>query len=176
MTRDDIIIKTIGVEGGYVNNPDDSGGPTKWGITEELARSYGYQGEMIDLPLEVAVFILTREKWGRINGDKLLKLDVGIVEETFDSAVNLGVYRASTILQRCLTALNRKGELYDDIEVDGVIGSATIGALRGYLWARDSEILIRAMNCLQGSFYIDLVERREKDEEFLYGWLINRVA
>lgn len=176
VTRDDIITKTIGIEGGFVDNPHDSGGATIWGITEALAREYGYRGNMEEMPLEVAIFIYTREFWGKIRGDDLLKAYPGVAEEVFDSAVNLGIYRAGTILQRSLTALNDKGQLYDDIEADGIIGSGTIGALRGYLRVRDPEVLLRAMNCLQGSFYIDLVERREKDEAFLYGWLINRVV
>jgi len=37
-------------------------------------------------------------------------------------------------------------------------------------------VLCRALNCLQGAYYIELAERREKDERFVYGWLKNRVV
>lgn len=41
-------------EGGYVNNPADRGGATKYGITEAVARTNGYKGNMKDLPRDVA--------------------------------------------------------------------------------------------------------------------------
>ena len=33
-------------EGGYVNNPNDKGGETCWGITVAVARANGYAGPM----------------------------------------------------------------------------------------------------------------------------------
>ena len=48
--RDRIINGIIEREGDYVDNPDDSGGPTRWGITEREARANGYTGAMQALP------------------------------------------------------------------------------------------------------------------------------
>ncbi|ENV93784.1 hypothetical protein F937_03185 [Acinetobacter calcoaceticus ANC 3680] len=41
-------------EGGYVNNPADRGGATKYGIIEAVARANGFKGNMKDFPLETA--------------------------------------------------------------------------------------------------------------------------
>jgi len=84
--------------------------------------------------------------------------------------------RAGKFLQRALNVLNNTGSLYRDLKVDGAIGSATVSALRGYLDGRDEGTLVKALNCLQGAFYITLAERREKDERFVYGWFKNRVT
>ena len=58
------------------------------------------------------------------------------------------------------------------------MGPSTLKALNAYLTKRGTQgelVLLRALNCLQGAFYIELVERRYKDEVFIYGWLLNRV-
>ena len=46
-----------------------------------------------------------------------------------------------------------------------------------FVWVLDGEVvLVRALNSLQGAFYVELAEKRQKDEAFVYGWLLNRVA
>ena len=59
------------------------------------------------------------------------------------------------------------------------IGSRTLAALKTYIYIRKEvgcTVLHRALNALQGAFYISLVERRQKDERFVYGWFANRVS
>ena len=46
ITFDEVFERTIGHEGGYVNNPKDPGGETNWGITIKTARENGYTGSM----------------------------------------------------------------------------------------------------------------------------------
>ncbi len=41
---EELIDALIEREGGYVNHPDDKGGPTCFGITEAVARAQGYRG------------------------------------------------------------------------------------------------------------------------------------
>ena len=90
--------KIFQFEGGYVDNPHDSGGATKWGIT---TRTYA---EFIDKPINevnikdltkgVAAIIFKRAYWNQIDGDNLpSRIDMII----FDFAVSAGVSRARKI-------------------------------------------------------------------------------
>ena len=46
--------RLMGHEGGYSNNPSDPGGETMWGVTKVVARKYGYNGPMKQLPKATA--------------------------------------------------------------------------------------------------------------------------
>ena len=174
--KEQIINEIIRVEGGYKNDPSDSGGETNYGITAAIARDHGYRESIVLMPRRVAFEIYAKKYWHSVCGDELEKLSPVIAEEVVDTAVNTGPSRAGGFLQRALNALNNRQKLYADITVDGHIGPATILALQSYLTKRDEKILHKLLNCLQGEFYISLVEKREKDEKFIYGWLKNRVT
>jgi lysozyme family protein len=171
-----VIDEIIAVEGGYVDDPSDSGGETNFGITVAVARASGYNGHMVSMPRAVAFSIYSAKYWDAVKADQLLELAPSIAEEVVDSGVNMGIGRAGKLLQRSLNVLNKRGGLYNDITVDGEIGPGTLTALAAYLATRDESTLLKALNCLQGAFYIELAERREKDERFIYGWLKNRVV
>ena len=93
---DDIIKR----EAGYVNDPSDSGGETNWGITVAVARTYGYMGDMIDLPKEKAFNIYSALYWDKVMADKMLSLSEAVTEEVVDTGVNVGTSRAVRWLQR----------------------------------------------------------------------------
>ena len=173
--KERIINEIIRVEGGYVNDPSDSGGETNFGFTVAVARQFGYVGAMRNMPRSTAFDIYSAKYWDAVKGDDLAKLSELVAEEVVDTSVNMGPGRAGKFLQRSLNVLNNRGSLYLDLTVDGAIGNATISALRAYLNGRGEETLVTALNCLQGAYYITLAERREKDERFVYGWFKNRV-
>lgn len=168
----------IGVEGGFVDNPNDSGGATKYGITQRVARANGYQGAMQDLPLGEARRIAKLQYWDPLRLDDVAGVAPQVARELFDSGYNVGTGQAGTWLQRALNALNRQQADFGDMKVDGQVGAVTVAALREFLRRRPAEgetVLLRALNALQGAFYIDLAERRPKDEAFVFGWLARRV-
>lgn len=178
MTNVDAVNKaieaTIGKEGGYSNNPNDTGGSTMWGITEKVARAHGYAGEMRNLPRAKAVEIYEADYWYGPRFDQVSSLSESIATECFDTGVNMGPSVASKFLQRWLTAMNNQGKLYPDLAADGMIGPRTIAALKSYLSARGKKgevVLLKGLNCSQGARYLELAESRPANEAFLYGWM-----
>lgn len=173
------INEIIEVEGGFVDDPNDSGGATNFGITEKVAREYGYTNDMRDLPRMTAVRIYEDRYWEPLSLSTIELMSEMVAKEIADTGVNMGIVRAAKFLQRSLTVLNNKEKFYPDLVADGQLGQKTIRALGDYLAYRGSEgelVLVKMLNCLQGAFYVELAERREKDESFIFGWLKNRVT
>lgn len=169
-----LIENVIKLEGGYVNDPSDSGGETNFGITKTVASASGYKGNMKDMPRQVAANIYETNYWTPLNLDSIANMAPRIAEELFDTGVNMGLTRAGLFLQRCLNALTD-----NSLQLDGKIGAKSIETLRGFLNERSVEgeaVLVKMLNCLQGEFYIHLCETRPKDKKFIYGWVKNRVS
>lgn len=124
----------LGNEGGYSNNPADPGGETMYGVTVRVARSYGYMGEMRNLPLATAIDIYRSNYWAPIKADQLpdeLRFHV------FDAAVNSGPAQAVKWLQRAAGVVE-----------DGVIGPMTISAAGKVSFAKYNAIRLRFMTDL----------------------------
>ena len=86
----DIVLK---FEGGYSNNPLDSGGETKYGISKS---AYPYL-DIATLTLEKAKAIYYNDYWLR-SGAALLPWPLSLIH--FDTAVNMGVSRAKSFLDK----------------------------------------------------------------------------
>ena len=180
MHVDGLVEALIEREGGYVADSADRGGPTRFGITEAVARANGYRGAMRELPRDEAAAIYKRLYWLRPRLDEVAARSGRIAAELFDTGVNMGPAVAVTFLQRALTALNRNGKDYPDLVPDGRIGPQTLAALDAFLKLRGrtsgETVLLRALEALQGERYLRLAERRPANEAFLYGWLANRIG
>ena len=166
---DEIFNSILGKEGGYVDHPDDKGGPTKWGITQNTARAHGYRGDMRDLTREQALEILEADYWYGPRFDQVAALSSDIAAELCDTGVNMGPTVASKMLQRWLNVFNLRGKLYP----------RTINALRAYLGNRGKDgerVMLTSLNCTQGERYLELAEKREANESFVYGWMKERVV
>lgn len=172
-----VIDRVIEAEGGFVDHPDDRGGPTNWGITEAVARDAGYDGEMRDLPRRFAERTYLEQYVIRPGFDRLQP--ISIAHWAVDTGVNMGVVAAGRILQRALNALNRDGRDYCDVTVDGLVGPQTRGALRAYLDHRGAEgerVLLHALNGLQLCRYVEIAKRDTRQQSFLYGWIRHRTG
>lgn len=181
---DEIITGILRAEGSaYTNDPRDSGGPTKYGITQRALSQYlrrpAAVHEVQELTETQARAVYRHQYVDAPGFGDVLNLSDAIAAELVDTGVNCGPAVAATMLQTALNALNRNGKDYPDIAEDGDCGPGTIAALRAFLQLRRSEgeaVLLRALNCLQGARYIDIARRRPKDEAFVFGWLRARVA
>lgn len=164
MTLDDIVNATVKAEGGYVNDPSDKGGETNYGITLATARANNYTGAMRDLPLQTAKDIYLNEY---LIKPGFSTFPSPVAAELFDTGVNMGPSTATKFLQRAINALQGSG-----LTVDGKMGPATRGAVVTYLNSRGNaqDILVKALNCLQGVRYIELVEANATQRRFINGW------
>ncbi|WP_417621950.1 glycoside hydrolase family 108 protein [Parasphingorhabdus sp.] len=174
-----LIDAAIILEGDFSDHPADRGGPTRWGVTEAVARAHGYAGDMRHFPRKKATEIYKRKYWERPGFDRIAQLAPHIAAELFDTGINMGTGTASRFLQRALNALNRNGRDYMDIAVDGQIGSKTLASVEAFVrrrGARGEAVLLKAIEALQGARYVELSEKRPANEAFLYGWLANRIG
>lgn len=174
-----LINNVIAREGGFSDHPADRGGATQWGVTEAVARREGYEVAMRSLPRATAAAIYRRLYWTRPGFDRIAAQAPSLAAEMFDTGVNMGPKVAVGFVQRALNALNRGASDYPDIANDGLVGPATLGALRGFLRVRGAAgegVLLKAVEALQGERYLALAERRPANEAFLYGWLANRIG
>ncbi len=129
MNIDQYLEKVISREGGYVNHPSDHGHATKFGITEAVARSNGYQGNMQDLPLSVAKSIYQQKYWLEPQFDQIDTISPAIAEELLDTAINCGVNFAKPLLQRALNLLNKEGkEGWPNLVVDGPVRTSNFAS------------------------------------------------
>lgn len=175
---EDIITRVVQREAGYVDHPSDRGGPTNWGITESVARLAGWQGNMIDLPESFARDVYRRRYVLTPSFDKVAYTSVAVGEELVDTGVNMGPAVASVFFQRWLNAFNQRGRRYEDLFVDGRIGPATIKAFNGYVDFRGQEgedVMVAALNAVQGNRYLEIAENNVTQEDFIYGWIRTRV-
>lgn len=179
MSIETLLDKVIGTEGGYVNHPSDRGGPTRWGITEQVARAHGYNGTMQTLPRDVAKNIYRQMYWTRPGFDAIATVYPKLAEELFDIGVNMGPKTAAMFLQHILNAMNSQEKSYPDIAADGDIGPMTVHVLQQFKAKRGAQgetVMLRAVDSLQGARYIAITDARKKNEDFTYGWFANRVG
>lgn len=171
--------EVLNVEGRWSDHRDDSGGKTKFGIIEPLAREYGYEGEMKDMPQEKAKEIYYKHFWEWMSLDQVYDVAPRAAKELFEAGVNIGRRQVWRWLQRSLNVLNRQETDYEDVSVDGIPGPETRNALRSFIRFRGEngdKVLSRAIDSMQGHHYITLAESRPKDESFVMGWLLQRVS
>jgi len=148
-TFNEAIEKVLIHEGGYVNDPTDAGGETKYGISKRAYPDVNIK----DLTKEDAKKIYEQDYWLKSYADKLPP-DVRYIH--FDTAINMGINRASKLLQ----------ESIGGIAVDGIIGNQTLSN------ATKTSIYKYALYRL--AFYNRIIGKKNNQVKYINGWT-NRV-
>lgn len=162
-------------EGGFVDDPDDPGGATNWGVSlaylqrldPELRRELGdidADGD-VDvediraMPADRALEIYHRQWWQRFSYGQLAT-PVGV--KIFDLSINMGPSQAHKLLQRAV-----RGAGGQAIADDGVIGPNTLAAVDAVV----TERLLAALRSEAAGFYRALVAARPARGKYINGWL-----
>jgi hypothetical protein len=95
----------VGIEAGYVNDPQDPGGETKYGISK---RAYPNE-DIPNLTIERARELYRRDYWDKAGCDAY---SWGIALITFDCAVNQGVSIATSLKGDTATRLAQRAVRY----------------------------------------------------------------
>jgi len=160
MTPDDRFRVAVEVvlahEGGYVNDPWDPGGETKFGISK---RSYPTL-DIRNLTREQAIEIYRRDWWDRYGYGRIKSLEVAT--KVFDLSVNMGPMAAHQCLQRALHACGRR-----DVIIDGIIGPQTVGAANSV----PPGELLAALRAEAAAHYRLLARDDPTKRRYLGGWL-----
>lgn len=177
---DQMVDGILAREGGFVDHPSDPGGRTNFGITERVARANGFTGNMRHLTKEQAREIYIEQYIRRPKFLGIAERDVAVAEEVIDSGVNAGQDRASKWFQMALNVFNRRGVDYPDVVVDGDVGPRTLGAFDNLRRVRGTDkariLMLRMLNGLQIGHYYALAEDNTKFEDFMPGWVLNRIG
>ena len=148
-TFNDIIEKVLEHEGGFVDDPDDLGGQTNFGITKRFYPDV----DIKNLTVAEAEQIYYKDYWKKNSCDKMPDQLKHIY---FDMCVNMGKRTAVKILQGASIG---KGK---DIALDGGLGANTFKAIQ--------DLEVERVRAYRVKYYVDLVNKKPEQEKFYYGW------
>ena len=167
---DEIIEEVLEAEGGFVNDPDDLGGATNFGVTQKsysafLGRNASVE-DVKNMTREEAKECYKKDFW---NPAKVDRLPENLRHIYFDMVVNMGRKNAGKIIQQAVNTKKNQTLL----EVDGIVGSGTLSQVTG-LTLKDVLVersMFFANNCFDGSRFA----KRTRQNKFLRGWIFHRV-
>ena len=151
-------------EGGYVNDPDDPGGATKYGVTIHTMRKLGLDlnrdgrvdaEDVKRLSRDQATDIFVKHYF---EGPGIAALPEALQPSVFDMYVNAGA-NAVRILQRLVTKMGYP------LAVDGAIGPKTIAATEA-AWRAAPEIIADAYGIERRNYYYRLADQRAASRKY----------
>lgn len=163
-TVDEIARAIVRREGGYVNDPDDPGGATKYGVTVHTMRRLGLdltQDGVVDahdvLALSEAEAVEIFKTYYFV-GPRIGELPAVLQPSVFDMYVNAGNH-AVKILQRMLAKFGQ------NVVVDGAIGPQTCSAVRAAITIAPGH-LVDAYGLERRAYYYGLADTRAASRKY----------
>lgn len=158
MSFESAFSKVLLVEGGFVDHPDDKGGPTNLGITiKTLSDFLGRDAtveEVRSLDVDTVRKIYKQNYWDRLKLSHII--DSKFADIIFDQAVNRGTRRVAEQIQRIV-----------EVKQDGVIGPITLKAINNM---EPKKLLISFIKSTQDA-YVSIVANNPSQAVFLSGWI-----
>lgn len=163
---------TLQWEGGFIDDPRDPGGATKYGISLRFLRGLVPElgdidgdgdvdaEDVLSLDLAGAVELYRTQFWQPLGCDGMPRRAALAL---FDAAVNLGRRRAVCAAQ---VALRRLG--CSRLAVDGIIGPRTLAGIAAHGGGVDLAMALSIERC---RVYRDLCVRNVSLRRYLPGWL-----
>ncbi len=173
----DIAAEIVAREGGFIDDPNDPGGPTKYGVTLATLRRLGIDLTCDRLVDKADLRALSREQAVQLfvehyfEKPRLSALPEALQPSVFDMYVNSGS-NAVKILQRLIN------DMGGDIDVDGTLGPQTIAAVVQVAEA-NATLLADAYGIARRNYYYRLGDARPASRKFVRrkdggkgGWIL----
>lgn len=160
----DIAQDIVAREGGYVNDPDDPGGATNFGVTIHTMRRLGLDLDRDGTVTAADVRRLTRDQAVNIFLEHyyarplIAELPQPLRASVFDMYVNAGG-NAVKILQRLMVDMGYA------VAVDGALGPVSIAAVRA-AYEASPDYLVDAYGIARRNYYFRLADRRTASRKY----------
>lgn len=149
--------KLVEIEGGYVNHPEDKGGPTNLGVTLNTFRQYCGQGKTIkdlrNMSYGTWCEIMKDMYWDKCLADEIE--NQALAEIIVDWCVNSG------------TVGLRKVQEIAGTKPDGIAGPKTLDAING----ANQKDLFDSIMAARNQFYVNIVKKNPTQRVFMNGWM-----
>jgi lysozyme family protein len=143
-------------EGGYTNDPVDTGGRTNFGIS---SKHHPEIDDVAGLTLEDAIQIYYKDYW--VVGKVYMIEDQAVANKLMSMDVNAGIYQGTYLLQRALRSVK------SPVSEDGIMGPETAAAVN----KSNPKALLAAFRAECGNFYRLLIRRKPHMVKYENGWL-----
>ena len=159
MTVDQIIGEIIRREGSkFTNDPDDPGGPTRWGVTLATLKRFRKDNSLTAGDVEVLerdeAELIYRQLY--FAGPRYDRLPAPLQPIMTDTGVNFGTSRATKWMQKVVFA-----------KADGAIGPKTLGAVKANGWRRVHAGMMKERIKFRGR----RVKANPSQLKWINGWL-----